>query len=219
MVRFPRFAISRYLLPVLPVLAVACTASRDPGAGASDTAAAAMASQTGGSAALDSTRASGMTGSMTAASGAMSAGATSADQEFLQLMSDHHEGLITIAHETLKHTGRLGVTDEARKLDSELDDQLARMHSALKGELNTPAYAPKAAPEFQAMADSLTHLSGAAYDRQFRQDVIDYHQTSIALIDRYLPRLTHADVKTMAERMRATDVQEMARTKQRLGGG
>ncbi|MGI8509278.1 MAG: DUF305 domain-containing protein [Gemmatimonadaceae bacterium] len=133
-------------------------------------------------------------------------GQMSADQEFLQKMSDHHEGLILMVHKTLEHTGPLAVKDEAKKLDSEQDDELDRMKNALKGDFNVASYTPKAMPEHQAMADSLGKLSGSAYDRQFRKDVITHHQEAVAMIDRYLPRLTHADVKTMAERMRANEM-------------
>lgn len=146
----------------------------------------------------------------------MTSGQMSADQEFLQKMSDHHEGLILMVHKTLEHTGPLAVKDEAKKLDSEQDDELDRMKNALKGDFNVASYTPKAMPEHQAMADSLGKLSGSAYDRQFREDVIKHHQEAVAMIDRYLPRLTHADVKTMAERMRANQTKEIDQFKQQL---
>lgn len=66
------------------------------------------------------------------------------------------------------------------------------------------------------MAESLGKLSGAAYDRQFREDVIKHHQEAISMINSYLPRLTHVDVKTMAERMRATQMGEISQIKQQL---
>lgn len=131
------------------------------------------------------------------------------------MMSDHHKGLILLVHETIEHKGPLAVKDEAKKLDSEQDDELARMNSALKGEFNT-SYAPKEMPEHQAMADSLATMSGSAFDRRFREDVIKHHEEAITMIDRYLPQLTHADIKTMAERMRASQTKEIAEFKQQL---
>lgn len=150
------------------------------------------------------------------AASAQTAGQISADQEFLQKMSDHHEGLILLAHETLEHKGPLAVKDEAKKLDSEQDDELDRMKTALKGEFNVASYSPTALPEHQAMADSLGKLSGASYDRQFREDVIKHHQEAVAMIDSYMPRMTHADIKTMAERMRANQTKEIEQFKQQL---
>ena len=120
-----------------------------------------------------------------------------------------------MVHKTLAHKGPLAVTDAAKKLDQEQDDEVDRMKNALRGEFNV-AYTPKAMPEHQAMADSLGKLSGAAYDRQFREAVIKHHQEAIAMIDSYTPRLTHADVKTMAKRMRATQMGEINMFKQQL---
>ncbi len=132
------------------------------------------------------------------------------------MMSDHHKGLILLAHETVAHKGNLTVKDEAKKLDSEQDDELDRMSNALKGQFNVASYTPKVLPEHQAMADSLAKLSGTAFDRKFREDVIKHHEEGIAMIDRYLPQLTHADVKTMAERMRASQTKEVEQFKQEL---
>lgn len=131
-------------------------------------------------------------------------------------MSDHHKGLVLLSHETLEHKGALAVKDEAKKLDSEQDDELDRMSNALKADFNGATYTPKVMPEHQAMADSLAKLSGAAYDRQFREDVIKQHQEAIAMIDSYLPKMTHADIKTMAEGMRANQVKESDQFKQQL---
>ena len=153
--------------------------------------------------------------SMASSTGASGQG--SPDQQFLEKMSDHHAGLILMAHETVDHSGPLAVKDEAKKFDSEQDDELARMKNALKSEFGVPSYSPKAMPEHQAMADSLKTLSGTAYDRRFREDVIKHHQEAIAMIDQYLPQMTHADVKTMAERMRANETKEIAQLKAQLG--
>lgn len=187
---------------VLAVAGSACGRSdrdtgRDTGGSSTDTTTAATATVAASRATASSlgTRDSGPTGGDTAT--------VNADQEFLEKMSDHHAGLILIAHGTLEHTGPLTVKDEAKKLDSEQDDELARIKNALKGEFNVPDYKSTVMPEHQAMADSLARLSGATYDRQFRTDVIKHHQEAVAMIGRYLPRMIHGDVRTMAERMRA----------------
>ena len=190
--------------------ATACGRSNESAAVNSDTAmtTSGATASTAGSSVTDS--------AASAQSPGQTAGQVNADQEFLQKMSDHHEGLILMVHKTLAHKGPLAVTDEAKKLDQEQDDELDRMKNALRGEFNVASYTPKAMPEHQAMADSLGKLSGAAYDRQFREDVIKHHQEAIAMIDSYMPRLTHADVKTMAERMRATQMREINMFKQQL---
>lgn len=192
--------------------AAACGRSNsDTSVATTDTTATATTRATGAPAMSTST--TGMADSGTAGGDTAMA---SADQEFLQKMSDHHAGLIRIAHGTLEHNGPLAVKDEAKKLDSEQDDELARMKNALKGEFNVPDYKPSVMPEHQAMADSLSKLSGSAYDRQFRMDVIKHHKEAVAMIDQYLPRMTHADIKTMAERMRASQMKEIAQFQQQL---
>ena len=67
------------------------------------------------------------------------------------------------------------------------------------------------------MAASLTKLSGAEFDRTFWENTIKHHQMAITMIDIYLPKLTHADVKTMAERMRSAQLQEIDEMKKELG--
>ena len=39
--------------------------------------------------------------------------------------------------------------------------------------------------------------------------VIEHHQQGIAMIDRFLPRLTRPDVRAMAERMKADQQKEI----------
>lgn len=139
-----------------------------------------------------------------------------ADQQFLREMSDHHKGMILLAHETIEQKGELSVKDEARALDKEQDEELDRLHTALRGMFNDD-YAARVRPEDQAVVDSLVKLQGAAYSRAFRQNVIRQDEQGVTLIDRYLPRLTQADVKTLAERMRANQLREIEAFKAKLG--
>lgn len=143
-------------------------------------------------------------------------GAGGPDQTFLRQMADHHRGLILISHETLERKENLAVKDEARKLDSEQDDGLDRIRTALKSDFNDN-YQPKVPSESQAMMDTLSKQQGAAYDRKFREDVIAHHQKGLAMIDAYLPRATRPDVKTMAQRMREQQAREIAQMKRELG--
>lgn len=143
------------------------------------------------------------------------AGNITPDQDFLQKMSDHHKGLVLMTHETAEFKGPLTVKGEAKKLDAEQDDDLDRMGNALKSDFNV-TYTPRVLPENQAMVDSLGKLSGAAYDRQFLQNVVQHHQKSLDMIDSYMPRFTRADVKAMATRMRAMQAREIQQYKQQL---
>ncbi len=78
-------------------------------------------------------------------------------------------------------------------------------------------YAPQMTPDNQAMLDSLTAKTGAAFDRTFRQEVIKHHSDGIAMIDQYLPRLTNAKLKAMAEKMKADQQRDIAQLQKQLG--
>ena len=201
------------ILSILGVIALACSPKADrETARTPDTTAAAGAA--GAVAGADS-MATAPPGSTTTTDSAATTG-MSADQEFLRAMSDHHKGLILMAHETMERKDKLSVKDEARKLDREQDEGLDRLRTALRGDFND-SYEPRVTPDNQAMVDTLLRQSGSAYDRTFRQDVIKHHEQGVAMIDRYLPRLTRSDVKTMAERMRANQLREIDEFKRRLG--
>ena len=131
------------------------------------------------------------------------------DHDFLRMMSDHHKGLILMAHMTKdRKEGGTAVAD-ATKLDTKQDRELDRMVSMLEKDFKDP-YAPKVMPEHQAMADSLKSKTGKDYDRTFYQDLIKHHQEAIKMIDDYLPKAKNTMVKQMAEQMKADQTKEIA---------
>ena len=131
------------------------------------------------------------------------------DQDFLRMMSDHHKGLILMAHMTKdRKEGGTAVAD-ATKLDTKQDQELDHMVSMLEKDFKDP-YAPKVMPEHQAMADSLKTKAGKEYDRTFYQDIIKHHQEAIKMIDDYLPKAKNATIKQMAEQMKADQTKEIA---------
>ncbi len=131
------------------------------------------------------------------------------------MMSDHHTGMVLMAHEVIERKETLASKADAKKFDQEQDDELDRMHSALKG--MSDSYTPTATSDAKAMAASLAKLSGKQFDRMFWENTIKHHQMAIDMIDRYLPKLTNPDVKTMAERMRAAQLQEIDKMQKELG--
>ena len=145
-----------------------------------------------------------------------SAVAPSVDQQFLRMMSDHHKGLIALTHATIERKDRLAVKSEAEQLDTKQDAELDQMVTMLEQQYHD-AYAPKISPDNQAMFDSLKLMTGEAYDRTFRQDVIKHHQDGIAMIDQYVPRLTDAKLKSMAEKMKANQQRDIAMLQKKLG--
>ncbi|MDQ6636023.1 MAG: DUF305 domain-containing protein [Gemmatimonadota bacterium] len=137
------------------------------------------------------------------------------DQDFLRMMSDHHKGLILMAHMTKgRKEGRTAVAD-ATKLDTKQDQELDQMVSMLEKDFKDP-YAPKVMPEHQAMADSLKSKTGKEYDRTFYQNVIKHHQEAIKMIDDYLPKAKNTMLKRMAEKMKADQTKEIAEFRQKV---
>ena len=131
------------------------------------------------------------------------------DRDFLRMMSEHHKGLILLAHMTKERKeGGSAVTD-ADKLDAAQDKEIDQMQTMLEKDFKDP-YAPKVPPENQAMADELKTKTGKEYDRTFYQDIIKHHQGALTMVDEYLPKSRNATVKQMAEKMKADQTKEIA---------
>jgi uncharacterized protein (DUF305 family) len=137
------------------------------------------------------------------------------NHDFLRMMTDHHKGLIQMAHMTIERKDKLSVKGEAETLDHKQDQELDKMMTMLEHQYKDP-YTPKVTPENQAMTDALTPLSGTAYSRKFVENVIAHHQMGIQMIDQFLPKLTDAKLKTMAETMKSDQQKDIARLQKEL---
>lgn len=137
------------------------------------------------------------------------------DRDFLRMMSDHHKGLIVMAHMTKDRKEGGTAAADATKLDTKQDQELDHMVSMLEKDFKDP-YAPKVMPEHQAMADSLKAKTGKEYDRTFYQDIIKHHQEAIKMIDDYLPKAKNTMLKQMAEQMKADQTKEIADFQQKV---
>lgn len=197
----------RHLLMALGVLATAACGDTKSNADAGASTAAAAGATT---AAAPDTAMAGMDHSQ------MGAMTGNPDQDFLRMMSDHHKGLIAMAHMTKDGKGSTEtVRADARKLDTAQDAELDSMTTMLETSFKDP-YQPKIMPKHQAMADSLGMQSGTAYDRTFYQDVIAHHQEGIKMMDEYLPKLTRPELKSMAQRMRDMQTREITEFQQKM---
>ncbi len=139
------------------------------------------------------------------------------DRDFLRMMSDHHKGLIALAHETMDRKGAAAsVREDASKMDKKQDAELDTMTTMLEQTFKD-AYAPKVMPENKTMNDSTLAKTGPAFDRAFRETVIMHHQEGIKMMDEYLPKLTDPKVKSMAQRMRNDQTREIAELQAKVG--
>jgi hypothetical protein len=138
------------------------------------------------------------------------------DQKFLRETSRGHAGMALIAHETLKLPGTSPAKAEAKKVDQRVDDEMDRMRAALKSIYND-SYVAKPRQTALALADSLGKLTGATYDDTYMKWVMEYDRLLILSIDRATPTLTNADVKGLAQKMRASASADMTNLKTKLG--
>ena len=138
-----------------------------------------------------------------------------ADHDFLRMMSDHHKGLIQMAHMTKDRKERSPAVSDAMKMDAAQDKELDHMVTMLEKDFKDP-YSPKVMPEHQAMADALKTQKGTEYDRTFYQNVITHHQEAITMIDAYLPKAGNPMVKQMAEQMKAAQTKEIRAFQQKV---
>ena len=139
-----------------------------------------------------------------------------ADHDFLRMMSDHHKGMIAMAHMTKERKNIGSAAADARKIDAAQDKELDRMVTTLEKDFKD-AYAPKVMPDNQAMADAMKSMNGTAYERAFYENTIKHHQAAVTMVDEYLPKGKSAAIKQMAEKIKAEQTKEIAEFQKKLG--
>ena len=194
----------------------ACSSKEKTGdtAVSSPPAAAMNAAPTGGSAMNSSDSMSGMKDTAMKGMGGM-AMTGDADRDFLRMMSNHHKGMILMAHMTKQRTDAGSAAADAKKIDAAQDVELDKMMTLLE-KTYKDAYAPKVMPDNQAMADELKGKKGTEYERTFYQNVITHHGEAIKMVDGYLPNARSASVKKMAEKIKADQTKEIAEFQKKL---
>ena len=108
--------------------------------------------------ALDTTAVAAAPDTTPAAAGREMAGMSmtgDADRDFLRMMSDHHKGLIAMAHESMeKGRGTTQSRADAGRLDANQDKEREQMVKMLDANYHDP-YEPKVPPADQAVASRL----------------------------------------------------------------
>lgn len=141
-----------------------------------------------------------------------------ADRDFLRMTSDHHKGLIALAHESMTKGGRGTAQSQADAgiLDAKQDRELEQMVKMLEGTYQDP-YEPKVMPADQTVVESLAATAGSAYAPAFYRAVVAHHRKAITMIDEYLSKAKRADVKAMAETMRKDQLAELREFERKAG--
>jgi uncharacterized protein (DUF305 family) len=191
----------------LAVLAMSALAACSGGGGdADDTAAATSTTASAGTATAGDSMA-GMDHSKMP--GMSSTPAKDADQEFLRMMVDHHEGLTEMLDPALQKASSQTAKADAKKVHDKQHQEQEQMLGMLKTSYDETKM-PMVMPSNQSMVDDLKNSpSNAAYDKKMYQHVIMHHEEGIKMIDQFLPRLTKPELKQMAEKMRADQQKEI----------
>ena len=135
--------------------------------------------------------------------------AKNADDEFLRMMSDHHEGMIQMANAAMTKASNATVQGDAHRLHTKQAEDQKKMVGMAES-MYADKVTPMVMPSNKAMMDALQAKTGAEYDRAFYANVIAHHQEGIKMIDDMLPKLAKPDVKQMAERMKSEQQKEIA---------
>lgn len=143
--------------------------------------------------------------------------AKDADQEFLRMMADHHQGFIEMVDEAMEKATRASAKADSKKMHDAQHKERDQMVAMIKKDYGE-AHMPMIMPSNKAMNDSLEAMpAGAGYDRELYRKIIAHHQEGVKMIDQFLPRLTRPAVKQMAEKMRADQTREIAMFQKKSG--
>ncbi len=141
--------------------------------------------------------------------------ARDADQEFLRMMTDHHQGMVEMADVALKKAATPQVKSHGTRMRAAQIAEQQKMKAMLKADYGEEKMA-MVTKDGASMVAMLSGASGPAFDRQFREHVIMHHEEALKMIDRFSPRFTKPEVKQMASKMKADQTKEIAQLKKEL---
>lgn len=135
--------------------------------------------------------------------------ARDADQEFLRMMTDHHEGLIKMMDPAMEKASTSTAKADAKKLHDKQHEEQEQLIGMLKSSYDETKQ-PMVMPSSQQMVDDLANTSaGPAYDKKMYGHVIMHHQEGIKMMNDFQPRLTKPELKQMVEKMKADQQKEI----------
>lgn len=137
------------------------------------------------------------------------------NHDFLDMMSDHHAGLILIATAAADKAASSTTRNDAQKLHTKQAAERDSMVAMIQRDYQEQ-HRPQSSAKNQAQADSLNALSGAEYDRKFYGLIIDHHREGISMIDQHLPHLTKPQVRQMAEKMKGDQQKEITEFQRKM---
>ena len=135
--------------------------------------------------------------------------AKDADQEFLRMMVDHHEGMIQMMDPAMDKASTQTAKADAKKLHDKQHQEQDQMLAMLKSSYSETKE-PMVMPDNKQMVDDLANTpAGPAYDKKMYQHVIMHHQQAVKMVNDFQSRLTKPELKQMAEKMKADQQKEI----------
>ena len=139
-----------------------------------------------------------------------------ATQRFLRMMSDHHQGLISMAQVAVRQAQDPRVKAMAQRMLADQSREQREMLDMLRRTYRD-THQPMVMPEHRAMTDSLARRTGDDFDREFQMLVITHHHEALDMVHRMRPGITRQDVRTMMTRMETAQRGEIREMLQMLG--
>ena len=141
--------------------------------------------------------------------------AKDADQEFVRMMVDHHEGLIALADTALARQPSQAVRAEATKMKEMQGAEQKKMIDMLKSDYGEDKM-PMVMSSNAQMIAQVASKTGAALDKTFREQVIAHHEEGLKMISDFESRLTKPAVRSMTTKMKSDQQKEIAELKAKL---
>ncbi len=142
--------------------------------------------------------------------------AKDADQEFVRMMVDHHQGMIVMADTAIAKNASPAVRQEATMMKQKQTGEQRAMLEMLKNDYGEDKMA-MVMPGNAEMIAAIASRSGSDVDRTFRENVIAHHEEALKMISDYEPRFTKPAVRAMAARMKSDQQKEITKLRSEAG--
>jgi uncharacterized protein (DUF305 family) len=137
-----------------------------------------------------------------------------ADQDFLRMMIDHHEGIIQLTN-TVANLRDSTLDREAHALHDRQEAEQKKL-IALAKRVARDSVKPNLSTWGDGLSGALRGLAGAAYGKKFYEQVVAHHKEGNRIIDEMTPNLRNAEVKQVAKKMKADWTAEIARFEKKV---
>ena len=152
---------------------------------------------------------------MAAMPGMATTPAKDADQEFLRMMVDHHEGMVAMSDTALGKNPPADVRTDAEKMKAKQKSEQEKMSTMLKSDYGEDKM-PMVMPSNSQMISDVASKNGADAGKAYRENTIKHHEEGIKMIDDFMARLTKPALKQMAAKMKQDQTREIGELRAKL---